>query len=432
MELINESNFGQSAFQEKVNYHRAMEGELARTIRSLEPVEAARVHLSIPKKSLFKKNQKKPSASVKVTLKPGAELDSAQIAGMRNLIASGIVGLTPGSVTIVDQRGNLLARPRKDDGMVPETFVQLRRQREQALQDAILEVLRPVVENGNVRVTVSADMNFSRSETTLKQLDPEKRVVIGENRHEESSQSTDPKAGGVAGAAANVPGGAGPGKKVAGNLKTSKRETLQYETESSVRKTSTPAGRVERLSVAVVVDGIMIEGEDGENVWQKLSDADIGDIKALAANAAGIDLDRGDKITVVSRKFQVEAPPLVEPAVTLAPWVRDAMRWGVIALCVLALIFGVLRPFLKTVKPAEALAPQLALAGGAAGVGAVAAADVIAGALPEGTPTDTEAQEEEPEVISLGERLRLKAINSTQEDPKRAVEILRTWMWTED
>ncbi len=459
MELFNESNFGQSAFQEKVNYHRALEGELARTIRSLDVVTTARVHLVIPKKALFRKNQKKPTASVKVQVRPGVELTKAQIRGMRNLVASAIEGLSPQRVTIIDQRGDMLAGP-EDAHSLNEDFLEIQAAREGQLEDAVVQVLRPVVEGGKVRVQVTADMDFSREEITEKQLDPDKQVATSENRIEETSSAREQKPKGVAGVAGNMPGQGVP-EPVNQEDKSSKRESTQYETASTTRRTERPAGALKRLTVAVVVGGT---GEGDE--WKGLSPEETKQLEQLAANAVGLDRERGDTITVISRKFTEEAQGTAAVASEpLAPWIRELIKWGVLLVLAGIFVFGVVRPFVKLAKPEPEAAPVVepeepsAIEDENPETAIQLAEGVVDGVeTPEEEPVEGEAEnpaigelpeheESEPmdEIIEndsnqdesekrtyRGERLRVRAIEATHEDPERAVQIIRTWLLVED
>lgn len=427
MELFNKPEMGRSKFENEVNYHRALEGELARTIRSLETIKAARVHLSIPKKRLFKKHQKTPSASVKLTLQGGVSLSKMQIAGISNLIVGAVEGMGHNKVSIIDQHGNVLARPQDSGGVVAEGFMDMQSTHERKLEAKVMEVLEPVVGEGKVRVQVTATMDFSTLDITEKSIDPDKQVVTSETRNEESSTSTDPVAGGVAGAAANVPGGVGVNKGDKSTSRTAKRESIQYQTESSVQHTTKPAGSIDRLTVAVVVDGKMAAGDDGAEAWTTLTAEELADLEMLAANAVGLVAKRGDTITVKSKQFQaVDMGEMPEEPAVLAPWMRDGMRWTVLLLLGLMLIFGVARPLLKAAQPQKMLTtgePTLALAG-AGGEVFGEAGDVVAGVLP--------PHEDELVTVPVGERLRLKAIDSAGTEPDRAVEIIRTWLLMED
>lgn len=420
MELFNESNFGQSRFQEAVNYHRALQGELERTIRSIDGIDAARVHLVIPKKSLFKRQQKKPTASIKLKLKKTFELSKRQIGGIKHLVASAIEGLKPTAVTIIDQLGNVLARPSQGGLAAGETYYELQANYERKMEQRVVELLEPLLGEGKVQAQVSAVMNFSHVEMTEKQIDADKQVVLTEKRTEETSKTADAKPAGVPGVAANLPGGTRGAKTEGQNSRTARKEDTRYDAPTTVTKTSTPVGRLTRLSVAVAVDGQMKENEAGETVWQPLDVALVKQLEELVSKAVGIDESRGDQLAVVNTQFQTrEAIPDGEEAAGLAPWLHDVIQWGALVLLLLVLVFGVVRPMIKMSSEEPDLDTQLALAGAGAYDGA--AESVVAGALPE----------PEPE-LPHGERLRLQAINSTRQDPERAVQIIRAWLMAEE
>ena len=421
MELFNETTFGQSAFQEKVNYHRALEGELARTIRSLNGVKSARVHLNIPKKRIFRNEQKKPSASVKLHLNSG-ELDKRQIAGIRYTVSSAIEGLASGAVTIIDQRGNMLARPQGSDMMVGENFMDLQMQTERQIEQRILDLLEPLLGVGKVSAKVTAEMDFRRVVVTEKDIDPDKQVVIGETRSEETSNSTETPPGGVAGAAGNAPGQAGANKNTNNTARTAKKESIQYETETKVRKITMPQGRLKSLNVGVVVDGIMEDNAAGVPTWVPLSEDKIQGYRKLVASALGIDPTRGDQFTLVSSEFKAieDLDPVLQPTV-LSPMVKQGILWGGLLLLMLLLVFGVVRPMIKLAQPTPG---QLALAGGSVMGPNGELINPAVAALP--------AAKEPEGLVQLGERLRLKAIQSTRTEPERAVEILRHWLTSEE
>lgn len=427
MEMFDNVSFGQSAFQEQVNYHRALEGEMSRSITGFDAVSGARVHLSIPKRRLFKRDQKAPTASVQLTLRPGVELEKSQIAAIRHLVASSIEGLKANAVTVVDQRGAMLARP-ADDAMTGESAFDLQYQYERKLEERVVALLEPLVGVGKVRTQVTALMDFTQVDLTEKQLDPDKQVVTGENRKEESSTTMDPAAGGVAGAAANIPGGPGARQTEQGTQRTARTESITYETESRLRRTQTREGRLDRLSVAVIVDGEKVEGEEGD-VWAALDAERLAQLEDIVAKAVGLNTARGDSLSVQSIQFQdvaaIEA--MAEPE-AVAPWMRELVKWGALLLLLLVLVFGVVRPLVRMARPEAGVGglPTLALAdGGTYDAVQGIAEGVSAGALPAHGDDDDG-------LVPIGERLRLRAVESTQGDPERAAQIIRAWLLMEE
>jgi len=350
-----------------------------------------------------------------LTLKGTSSLDRQQIAGIRHLVSSAIEGLNSNAVTIVDHRGTMLARP-NTDGMMTDSYFELQQQYERTLESRIIDLLEPLVGEGKVRTQVSAVMDFSRVELTQRQVDPEKQVVTGENRTQENSTSIDPQAAGVAGAAGNIPPGAAANNAQQQNTRNASSESIQYQTDSSVRQTSLPEGRLERLSVAVAVDGSMIENEAGESIWEALPPETMTKLEELVSKAAGITTSRGDELVVVNTQFQLPAIAApVEPETPMAPWMRELIQWGALALLLLILVFGVVRPVLNAAK---AQTPALVTPEG----------------ISFGTelPSESAALPSPAEVVPVGERLRLRAIESTRSNPDRAVQIIRTWLHQED
>jgi len=441
MELFNESTFGQSSFQENINYHRALQGELARTIQSIDGVKGARVHLVIPKKRLFKKDQKHPTASVKLTLKPGVELSKQQVAGIRFLVANAIEGMRSSAVTIIDHRGNTLARP--DDSMMAggENFHEMQTLYEAKLEDRIVELLTPVLGEGKVRAQVSATLDFSAVELTEKTLDPENQVVLKEDRHVENATTKEKDPSGVPGVASNVPGR--PAAAAANDGKTSnksmRKEALSYDTNSSLKKTILPMGRLKRLSVAVAVDGKTTTNEDGTEQWVPRGADEMAQIEDLVSKAAGIILDRGDQLAVVNTQFDEVIPEIDDAAPAEDPFWYSMIPWAILLLIAGMVLFGVIRPMIRQygerlhAQMIQKETPQLL---GAPGAGMVTA-DGLALGQGAGSPGalgagDGSSIPETAIQISPGEKLRQTATSYAERDVPRAAQIIRTWLLVEE
>jgi flagellar M-ring protein FliF len=433
MELFNESTFGQSAFQEAINYHRALEGELARTIRSINGVESARVHLVIPKKRLFKKDQKAPTASVKLSLGKRIVLSKKQLKGIRHLVASAIEGLQNTMVTVVDQMGNMLASPRTNDGSEDAEaefarqnhFYKLQARYEAKMEGKLLELLEPLAGEGKVRAQVTMEMDFSEVSITENDLNPDKQVSVTEERSSESSQVDDPAKAGVPGVASNIPGRVTAAQGNAANARQSQKESVKYNTANSVTRTQLPVGRLKRVSVAVAIGGTSATDDDGNTTWEPRTADEMKQFNDLVAKAVGYDKQRGDQVTVITSQF--EMPKVQEAVIPVgsSPWIREAIKWGSILLLMLLFAFGVVRPLSKAViPPAAALVPAMgpplvdeSLEG--------MAGSVAAGALPESTEFVEEG-------APSGERLRLRAVESTQQNPEKAAQIIRAWLLVEE
>ena len=346
-ELLETQKFGVSQFVEQVNYQRAVEGELARTIQSIAVVQSARVHLAIPKPTVFVRENQKPSASVLVTLYPGRTLDAAQVSGMVNLISSSVPELSARNVTVVDQAGNLLSGPAGDStGRTTLDAAQLKylHQVEAAIAARIEGILRPIVGPENVRAQVAANLDFSETEQTSESFKPNSNPRDQAIRSQQSneSNSTSPQAAqGVPGALSNQPPGAAsaplvtpqPGAQQQGNqppppaTSSQKEQTVNFEVDKTIRHTKGEVGSIRRLSVAVVVNYRRV-GDGAKAKLEPLAEQEIAQINDLAREAMGFSKDRGDTLNVVNAPFRVTE---AEAAAAALPFYKDA---GLIALAI--------------------------------------------------------------------------------------------------
>jgi flagellar M-ring protein FliF len=340
-EIFDQSELGRSSFAEKVNYHRALEGEMARTIQHMKPVERARVHLVIPERRLFEEDEAQPSASVALTLKVGAVLARQQVAAIRTLVASGVERLSVQRVSIIDQSGNMLAALEDGDWHADESL-EHQSKFERNLERRVVGLLETVVGIGKVRAQVAADLDFSTVIETNEKYDPESQVIRSEREKLESNASQDAVAGGVPGAGSNLPDSRGAANQPASPGSNSERSDhiKNYEIDKITLRRETPHARVVRLSVAVVVDS-----GSGD---QELAPAAIAQIKTLVTRAVGLDTSRGDDVEVVAMPF-VEvamAAAVIPPAgldALLDPSLRTYMALGLTALALLILIMTMVR-----------------------------------------------------------------------------------------
>jgi flagellar M-ring protein FliF len=410
-EVMENQKFGTTQFQEQVNFQRALEGELARTIQTLSAVQAARVHLAMPKSSVFLRDSQKPSASVMVNLHTGRTLDRSQIAGIVHLIASSVPELSPQAVSVIDQQGSLLSANSSGKGGTPLDANQLSymAQIESNYSKRIQDMLEPIVGRANVRAQVSAELDFSESDTLAESFKPNQNQAEAAIRSQQISEEPRNGAGGatqgVPGALANQPapaptaplaGGAKPGATAsqvdaAGGRRDS---TVNYEVDKTVRHTRNPTGNIKRLSAAVVInyrkapeaaapkaedaakaDAAKADAPKAEVVKAKpvpLSPEEIQSITTLVKDTIGFSQARGDSVNVVNVAFTSEEPaetpaevPLWQQpeAIALAKeFGRNALIGGI----ALFLVLGVLRPMLRqlaTPRPmpviSEADQPQM-------------------------------------------------------------------------
>ncbi|MGR4897036.1 flagellar basal-body MS-ring/collar protein FliF [Stenotrophomonas sp. LARHCG68] len=350
--------FGVSQFVENARYQHALETELVRTITSLRPVRDARVHLAIPKPSAFTRQRDVASASVVLELRGGQQLERNQVDAIVHMVASSIPDLAPERVTVVDQSGRMLtiADPNSDAALNAAQFDQVRRL-ENSYNQRIRELLEPMTGAGRVNPEVSVDMDFSVTEEARELYNGEPQKVRSEQISENTSNVAGPQ--GVPGAASNTPPGpaAAPAPTAAAPTETSKNATRNYELDRTLQHTRQPAGRVNRVSVAVLVDHVPRAGSNGKTVDQPLSAAELTRVEALVKQAVGFNAERGDTVSVMNAPFVREALPVEEPKLWENPQLRDWLRMGLGAIVVLALLFGVLRPALRQISsPPKALA----------------------------------------------------------------------------
>ncbi|MDA8501619.1 MULTISPECIES: flagellar basal-body MS-ring/collar protein FliF [unclassified Citrobacter] len=320
-ELLDQEKFGISQFSEQVNYQRALEGELARTIETLGPVKRARVHLAMPKPSLFVREQKAPSASVTVNLEPGRALDEGQISAVTHLVSSAVAGLPPGNVTLVDQAGHLLTQSNTSSRDLNDAQLKYASDVEGRVQRRIESILSPIVGNGNVHAQVTAQLDFANKEQTEEKYSPngdDSQAVLRSRQLNVSEQIGSGAPGGVPGALSNQPAPANTAPintppanqqnaqttQTANNANTGPRstqrnETSNYEVDRTIRHTKMNVGDVQRLSVAVVVNYKTLP--DGKPL--PLTADQMKQIEDLTREAMGFSEKRGDTLNVVNSPF---------------------------------------------------------------------------------------------------------------------------------
>lgn len=390
-ELLDKEKFGISQFSEQVNYQRALEGELARTIESLGPVKSARVHLAMPKPTLFVREQKAPSASVTLTLQPGRALDEGQIQAIAHMVSSSVAGLPPGNVTVVDQTGRLLTRSDSAGRDLNDAQLKYSSEVEARYQQRIEAILNPILGQGNVHAQVTAQINFDTAEQTDEKYQPNanpSNSAIRSRQTSTSDQSGSPYPGGVPGALSNQPapantaqvtpnnaanGQAANGQNNAANnasqttstapassgpTNSRRDDTVNYELDRSIRHTKVNVGDLQRLSVAVVVN--FRADDKGKAV--ALNEQQLKQIEDLTREAMGYSQSRGDSINVVNSQFNT-----TEPVTTDLPFwqqqsffdqLMDAGKWLLVALVAFVLYRKMVRPHLVRKQAAEKAAAE--------------------------------------------------------------------------
>jgi flagellar M-ring protein FliF len=351
----NADALGTTSFLQNINHLRALEGELSRTIRAIDGIEAVRVHLVLPERELFSRDKRDPSASL--VLKVNGTLATAQVKAIQQLVASAVEGLTPGHVSIVDERGTLLASGMGDDGqsMISATIDERRAAYEQRLRQHVEDIVSRVVGLDKARVEVTAQMDYNRVTQTSDVYDPNGQVVRSTQTVEDKSDNTDGKDTQGVSVSNNLPNpsaGNGDSGSVSRQQSNRNEETVNYEISRTTKTEVLEPGRVKRLSVAVLVDGVYTTGPDGKSVYAPRSEQEIAKINDLVKSAIGFDNARGDQVQVVNLQFATPEPldagtPEAEPFLGLTK--ADYMRISEFAvLTVLALIamFFVFRPAL--------------------------------------------------------------------------------------
>jgi flagellar M-ring protein FliF len=442
--ITKDPGFGVSAFMESARYQHALETELARTIASLQNVQGARVHLAMARQSAFVSDRRPGSASVFLQIKAGRRLDEEQVQAIANLVASSIPELQASQVTVVDQSGRLLSAPNTDsDTAMRDKMFEFAHRLEESYAQRIQELLTPLVGPGRVRAQVVAQVDMSTTEQTREQYNPQSQVVRSESTSEEAAKNGQGNAGGVPGAltnqppqpgvalppgatpataqsGANPPGAAGAAgaapnnsasTTVTGPDSTSRASTRNYEIDRTMAYTRSPAGKVTRLSVAVLIDNLRTTAEDGKVTETPLPPEQIERLTALVRDAVGFDQARGDSVNVVNSSFlgtpateegELESVPLWEKA-----WVQTLAKVLAGVIVLLIIVFSVLKPLAKGLITAAKQAPlrqaALAMAGG-----------------PGGAPPEAPAIAYEQQVA--------QARGLVAADPKRGAQVVKQWV----
>ncbi|WP_334417965.1 MULTISPECIES: flagellar basal-body MS-ring/collar protein FliF [unclassified Bradyrhizobium] len=356
-EIFDKSDaLGTTSFVQNINHLRALEGELARTIRAIDRIQAARVHLVMPERPLFAREAPEPSASIVVRVR--GSLEPQQIRAIRHVVASAVNGLKPQRVSIVDEAGRLLADGASKD---PEIAVgdERRTAFEKRMRNEVEAIVSSVVGQGRARVQLTADFDYNKVTQTSDKFDPEGRVLRSTQTREESSLTAENN--GQVTVNNELPGNQTNTTPAARDQSKKSEETNNYEISRTTKTEVTEAGRVNRISVAVLVDGAYTKNEKGEMVYQDRSKEQLDRIATLVRSAIGFDQKRGDQVEVVNLRFAEapSVPPVVEPGGLLGmlQFTKDDVMYvielGVMMLLGLVVLFLVIRPLVKRILAAE-------------------------------------------------------------------------------
>jgi flagellar M-ring protein FliF len=451
--LSKDPGFGVSQFMEGARYQHALEAELARTIASIRAVDGARVHLAVPRESAFVRNRQPASASVFVQLKAGKRLEQEQIQSIINLVASSIPELDASHVTVVDQQGRLLSAPQSNTELaMRERQFELTRRLEEDYAQRIEALLTPFVGPGRVRAQVVAQVDTSVTEEAREQYRPDSQIVRSEQTAESTSRDgSGPQ--GVPGALSNQPptpgqalppnatpaadataaaAGAGAAKAQGAGApdtqttappdNTSRSTTRNYEIDRTMAYTKTPSGRLQRLTVAVLVDNLRTTGADGKTTSKALTQDQLDHITKLVKDAVGFNEQRGDSVNVVNSAFREEAaqPPgeLETTPIWEQPFVRDMAKIVAGLIVLLVLVLAVLRPLTRgLLANHRTSAPQVLFAAEDGGPSPAAQARAVNnGGNASGVPP-----------LAYEQQLA-QARTLVGQDPKRVAQVVRTWV----
>lgn len=442
-EVVNkDEGFGTSSFLQKARYQRALEGELARTIASMRSIKSARVHLALPKESAFIRNKREASASVFVSMVPGHNIEKNQISAITNLVASSIASLKASQVTIVDDQGGLLSNSKSSEMMGLSTSqLDYTRNIEETFVRRIERMLNPIVGLGNVRAQVTAEVDFTQTESTEETFNPDLPAVRSEQSTEEQSKGA--SQGGIPGALTNQPPANANAPEQAnqqggavtkeGANRSSRRSTKNYELDKTISHTRHRAGSIKRLSVAVVLnDKTVITAADPAAAAEPVAEGAVAEavktvsatpytqqeldrITELVRETVGFSVLRGDSVNVINVPFtKVEIEALPEQAIYEQAWVWDVVKQALGALAVLFVIFGVLKPMMKNLSVIPAVTKVISENGD----------DLEEDQL---SLTDPDEKKRIAQEASYEENLQLAQSIASQE-PKLVMQVVKNWM----
>jgi flagellar M-ring protein FliF len=425
---------GATSFVQNVNHLRALEGELARTIRAIDRVQMARVHLVLPERQLFSRDR--PEASASIVLRVRGSLEPQQVRAIRHLAASAVSGLKPERISVVDETGRLLADGARGDSAMGVSADERQATYERRLREQVEIIVSSVVGPGRSRVQLTADFDFNRVTQTSEKFDPEGRVMRSSQTREESSASANGQEGQVT-VGNELPGGQRPGEGAQSPREQSRKteEVVNYEISRSTKTEVTEGGRVNRVSVAVLVDGNYTRGANGEPAYQPREKEELERISALVRTAIGFDQRRGDQVEVVNLRFaETPATPIAEPTGMLGflQFTKaDVMHWVeilVMALLGLVVLFTVIRPLVRRILAPDATHKQDAAAAALSDqqnvIDAAAAADVV-----KIGPNQTAKMIDIAQVQGQVHAQSVQRVGDLVErNPSETVSIIRTWL----
>ncbi len=443
-EMMESNRFGMTQFQERLTFQRGLEGELTRSIQALSSVQNARVHLALPNQNGFFREQQKPSASVLLSLHGGRTLDRTQLAGIIHLVASSVPEMSPSAVSVLDDTGKLLSSPSDGSGGalgVDAEQLQHVRQVEQLYSRRILDILEPIVGAQNVKAQVTAELDFSQTESTTESHKPNQAADSGAIRSQQlvessSGAGTSPPSG-VPGATTNQPPGAasapinGAAQTLAAGGQTplaggGKRESIiNYEVDKTIRVVKGASGVIKRINAAVVLNNTVVTSDKGKTTSTPLTDAQMEKMTALVRETIGFNKDRGDSVNLLNAAFASEKVAVVDVPLWRQPEVVDLARsfaWPLGTLLFAALVLmGVIRPAIKAMGTAP-------VAGTAATSVRMNQLDALESEMPERPQLAGIGSTADAAQISAHEKQLDDARQLTRDNPAAVANIIKTWM----
>lgn len=427
-EIFDRTSIGMTDFVQKLNYTRALQGELARTISQLSEVEQARVHLVVPEKTLFSEKKESARASVVLKIRGGRTLSQNQIYGIVHLVASSVEGLSAQNISVVDTHGNILSKP-SDDGYAANmsTYqIEYQRNLEKSMEERVQSMMERAVGPGKVSVRISSTLDFKQVETTEEKYDPDTVAVRSEQRVQENASGSSGSASGVPGVVSNLPSAKNENPQASGekggtSTQSKKaQETINYEINKTVNHIVEAAGTIRRLSAAILIDGNyeVVKGTDGKETRKYVprTAEEIGQYTEIVKKAIGYSEERGDQVEVLSIPFESSAlagegeavPETGFQMAAILPFIKYA-----VALVVAALVFlFVVKPLMKTVLASR---PQIAsYPAGMGGVYPPGAGEVEGGQPP--LQMDSEA------------RTRNEVLKIARENPQQTAKLIKSWI----
>lgn len=459
-----EERLGTSSFTQNMNQLRSLEGELARTIEALQQVKTARVHLVMPKQQLFKKDNYNPTASVQLTMKGGDTIASGEVAAIRYLVSSAVPGLKVEAVTIIDNRGNLLARGGEDGdaGIFASNSSDYKAGYEKQMQGKIVEIIEKFVGMGNIQAQVTADIDFDRIVTNSEIYDPEGQVARSVQSTEETEAANKAAQGGEVSVANNLPGGNANQASSGGQGDRRQRvdEVTNYEISKTIKNHVSETGKVNKLSISVVVDGVYEPNkETGVVEYRDRTPAELKKFEGIIKTAVGFDEKRGDSLSVANMKFSEEfsghkSDDIMDVIQEDLPQIVQIMVMGLVAILVLLMV---IRPLVKRaieinmaqqgIVPVEMVEPFGLLTGPAAAIQAnakpgqvvqTAQGQMVVNSKGEMAPLGsmTDAEQEGFSILeSMQGRQKPSSVKQINEiinrSPEEALTALRNWMYGE-